>query len=164
MPLIQRTQGLSPYCQSAKNHKDPGTIYSCMKSTRSCNPYHSSCHKQCLSSIESSVQLTHIRLNLLPDPAWGQETSTFVPWGPGGKSKAGLTLKKSAGFKEKPTISTGMTGQSSGRGMCVTPKECQTTTSSWAMLRSCTRLKLISDFTKVWPYFGVYARQRFTGA
>ena len=57
----------------------------------------------------------------------------------GGTSSAGLRSKKPNGTRLKPEYSTGMTGQSSGRGMCVTPNECHSTMSvsttgrSWAV-------------------------------
>ena len=55
----------------------------------------------------------HRRLFFWCAPALGPETSLFVPTGPGGRSRAGLTAKKLAGLSWKPTVSTGMTGQSS---------------------------------------------------
>ena len=47
----------------------------------------------------------------------------------GGTSSAGLRSKNPAGTSWKPVVSTGMTGQSSGRGTWVTPNVCHTTTS-----------------------------------
>ena len=47
----------------------------------------------------------------------------------GGTSMDGFRSKKPVGFSVKPAYSTGITGQSSGRGTWVTPRVCQTTTS-----------------------------------
>src|ERR1035437_7429283 len=55
-------------------------------------------------------------------------------WG-GGTSSAGLRSKKPNGLTRNPVYSTGMTGQSSGRTKCVTPKLYQTTTSRSAIGR-----------------------------
>ena len=49
--------------------------------------------------------------------------------GLGGTSRAGLRSKKPHGFSENETVSTGMTGQSSGRGMWWMPKTCHSTMS-----------------------------------
>lgn len=57
----------------------------------------------------------------------------------GGISRLGLASKKLTGLRKKPVVSTGMTGQSSMRGMWVTPKACQMTQSASAMLRFCRR-------------------------
>ena len=46
-----------------------------------------------------------------------------------GKSIAGFFPKNPQGSRRKPAACTGITGQSSGRGLCVTPKVYQTTTS-----------------------------------
>src|SRR5262245_57227532 len=46
-----------------------------------------------------------------------------------GTSKAGLREKKPAGIILNPTCVTGITGHSSGRGMCVMPIVYHTTTS-----------------------------------
>ncbi len=46
-----------------------------------------------------------------------------------GTSSVGLRSKKPCGLSTNPQLSTGMTGQSSGRGKCVTPKVCHMTTS-----------------------------------
>lgn len=55
----------------------------------------------------------------------------------GGTSIAGFWSKKPVGFSEKPVYSTGITGQSSGCGTCVTPNVCQTTTSVFSIERFC---------------------------
>src|SRR5207244_7821594 len=54
----------------------------------------------------------------------------------GGTSRAGFWSKKPNGWRVKPTYSTGITGQSSGRGTWLTPKEYQTTTSVFSRGRS----------------------------
>ena len=48
----------------------------------------------------------------------------------GASSRAGFRSKKPKGVSRNPVYSTGMTGQSSGRGMWVTPNVYQSTTSS----------------------------------
>ena len=83
----------------------------------------------CAHSLLCVAQLSQ------PDPVW---CSLLVLLGPGGRLMPGLPSKKLAGFRWKPTDSLGMTGQSSMRGTCVTPKECQMTTSSFLMRRSCS--------------------------
>src|SRR5262245_2685334 len=55
----------------------------------------------------------------------------------GGRSIAGFSAKKPFGFSMKPAYSTGMTGKSSGLHTCVCPNVCQTTMSSFSMLRFC---------------------------
>ena len=50
----------------------------------------------------------HRRLFFWCAPVLGLETSLLVPTGPGGRSRAGLTAKKLAGFSWKPTVSTGI--------------------------------------------------------
>jgi hypothetical protein len=52
------------------------------------------------------------------------------------RSIAGFRVKNPTGNREKPTCATGMTGQSSGRGMCVTPVLYHVTTSSFSTLSS----------------------------
>ena len=47
----------------------------------------------------------------------------------GGTSSAGLESKKPTGIRWNPQYSTGITGQSSGRGEWETPKVCQATMS-----------------------------------
>ncbi len=42
-------------------------------------------------------------------------------------SRVGFRSKNPTGLSTKPLTSTGMTGQSSGRGMWVMPKVCHTT-------------------------------------
>ena len=59
----------------------------------------------------------------------------------GGMSMPGFCVKKPQGLNTNPTVSTGMTGKSSGRGRCVTPYECQSTTSASLTLRSCAASK-----------------------
>ncbi len=54
----------------------------------------------------------------------------------GGRSSAGLELKNPSGRSEKPIDETGMTGQSSMRGMWVKPKVYHRTRSVSAILRS----------------------------
>src|SRR5690242_14451818 len=54
-----------------------------------------------------------------------------------GTSRVGLRSKKPDGLSVKPHVSTGMTGQSSGRGKCVAPNVCQSTMSCPAMSRPC---------------------------
>ena len=62
-----------------------------------------------------------------------------LAFGLAGTSSTGLRSKKPSGRSLKPTVSTGMMGQSSVRGKWVSPKVCQTTMSwpsmsrSWAM-------------------------------
>ena len=46
-----------------------------------------------------------------------------------GTSSAGFFVKNPPGISLNPTCVTGITGHSSGRGMCVTPNVYQTTTS-----------------------------------
>ncbi|MDB5910648.1 MAG: hypothetical protein JWP34_4762 [Massilia sp.] len=48
----------------------------------------------------------------------------------GGTSMTGLDVKKFLGRSSSVMGSAGMTGKSSGAGMCVTPKVCQSTMSS----------------------------------
>jgi len=52
-----------------------------------------------------------------------------------GKSSVGFLSKKPDGMRWKPVYSTGMTGQSSGRGTWVSPTVCQTTRSQSSILR-----------------------------
>lgn len=52
----------------------------------------------------------YVKLVRLYAPVWLQCSAG------GGTSSAGLPTKKLSGFKEKPTVSTGITGQSSERG------------------------------------------------
>ena len=54
----------------------------------------------------------------------------------GGMSSAGLRSKNPTGLRVNPAWSTGMTGQSSGRGKWVGPKVCQMTMSSPSIGRS----------------------------
>lgn len=49
----------------------------------------------------------------------------------------GLTSKKLAGLRKKEACSTGMHGQSSQRGMCVTPIVCHSTRSTPSRDRFC---------------------------
>ena len=49
----------------------------------------------------------------------------------------GCGRRSRTGTRVKPVYSTGMTGQSSGRGMCVTPNECHSTMSVSTTGRSC---------------------------
>ena len=49
----------------------------------------------------------------------------------------GLTSKKLAGFRKKDACSTGMHGQSSQRGMWVTPRVCHSTRSTPSSDRFC---------------------------
>lgn len=49
-------------------------------------------------------------------------------------SSAGFISKKSTGFNETTNFSTGITGQSSVRGLCVVPNVCQMTISSFLTL------------------------------
>ena len=51
-------------------------------------------------------------------------------------SIAGLRRKKPSGLSVKPVLSTGITGQSSSRGMCCVPKECHSTQSCLRKRRS----------------------------
>jgi hypothetical protein len=53
-----------------------------------------------------------------------------------GRSRMGLRSKKPTGRRVKPQVTTGMTGQSSGRGKCVIPKVCHRTMSAPSMSRS----------------------------
>ena len=55
---------------------------------------------------------------------------------PGGHIEYGAAVKESSGRSLKPTVSTGMMGQSSVRGKWVRPKVCQTTMSCPSMSRS----------------------------
>lgn len=48
----------------------------------------------------------------------------------------GLPRKKFKGLSVKPVVSIGIKGKSSALGMCVTPKECQSTTSSLQIFSS----------------------------
>ncbi len=57
-------------------------------------------------------------------------------WFDGGTSRAGFRSKKPTGMSVKPAYSTGITGQSSGRGTWVTPNVCQTTRSVFSIGRS----------------------------
>src|SRR5207253_5423617 len=52
-----------------------------------------------------------------------------LQWSGGGTSSVGLRSKNPNGTSENPAYSTGITGQSSGRGMWVTPNVCHSTTS-----------------------------------
>ena len=61
--------------------------------------------------------------------------STIFFDGEGGRSMAGLEWKKPSGFSMKPILCTGITGQSSGRGMWVWPNVYQTTRSVSAVDR-----------------------------
>jgi len=63
----------------------------------------------------------------------------------------GFPLKKPTGLRVKPADSTGMTGKSSGRTMCVRPKQCHKIGSLPASTeRSCNtkngRLKFLGEF------------------
>lgn len=49
----------------------------------------------------------------------------------------GLTSKKLPGLRKKEACSTGMHGQSSHRGMCVTPRVCHSTRSAPSSDRFC---------------------------
>lgn len=69
--------------------------------------------------------------------------------GVGAISMPGLASKKLTGLRWKPTVSTGMTGQSSSRGTCVTPKLCHTTTSAFFTSRFCTQAHHI-HFKRQW--------------
>src|SRR4029450_2280576 len=55
----------------------------------------------------------------------------------GGTSSAGLRSKKPNGLSQKETVSTGITGQSSGRVMWWMPKTYQSTTSVLSIERFC---------------------------
>src|SRR5512146_1904116 len=46
-----------------------------------------------------------------------------------GEPRRGFRSKNPTGTREKPASCTGITGQSSGRGLCVTPSVYQSTTS-----------------------------------
>ena len=65
------------------------------------------------------VRLAHLG----PGGAKGRERRTQSwQWSEdGGTSSAGLRSKKPIGFSQKETTSTGITGQSSGRGMWLIP-------------------------------------------
>lgn len=67
----------------------------------------------------------------------GTPCSLLLRLRPMGMSSDGLASKKPNGLRKKPTCSAGMTGQSSMRGMWVTPKECHSTQSASTRLRSC---------------------------
>ena len=69
------------------------------------------------------------------DPAAGSQQPGAVGAG-GGTSRVGLRSKKPVGLSTKPHRATGMTGQSSGRGMWVGPNVCHTTMSAPSMSRS----------------------------
>ena len=56
----------------------------------------------------------------------------------GATSSAGLQSKKPTGISVKPVYSTGITGQSSGRGTWVTPNVCHTTMSVFSVFRFCS--------------------------
>lgn len=73
----------------------------------------------------------------LGQAAMGTPCSLLLMLRPIGMSRDGLASKKPKGLRKKPTCSAGMTGQSSIRGMCVTPKECHRTQSASTRLRSC---------------------------
>ena len=73
----------------------------------------------------------------LGQAAMGTPCSLLLMLRPMGISREGLASKKPKGLRKKPTCSAGMTGQSSIRGMCVTPKECHRTQSASTRLRSC---------------------------
>ena len=80
-------------------------------------------------------------VNIAALVAWGAEALDRRCYssqcaGDGGTSRAGFRSKKPTGESRKPVDSTGMTGQSSGRGMWVRPNVCQTTTSVSATGRS----------------------------
>lgn len=62
-------------------------------------------------------------------PVRGRGPGMPGPYRPGGKSSAGLRAKKPHGTSLKPAACTGITGQSSGRGLWVMPMEYHSTTS-----------------------------------
>src|SRR5262249_28929200 len=65
---------------------------------------------------------------LLVSPASGSPfAATFL--GDGGKSFAGFSAKNPCGFSRNPIYAVGITGKSSGRGICVWPKVYHNTTS-----------------------------------
>ena len=77
----------------------------------------------------SIVQLQFAQQDLLPSPfaplvagAFGKAGRLYESLVPG-TSILGFTAKKLLGLKMTFTCSTGITGQSSGRGMCVVPLE-----------------------------------------
>lgn len=59
-----------------------------------------------------------------------------APEASGGRSIAGFPEKNPSGFSMKPVTSTGITGKSSTRGTCVTPKLCHSTMSCPSTFRS----------------------------
>jgi hypothetical protein len=65
--------------------------------------------------------------------AHSQQRSAVSPWwcpaGEAGTSSVGLRSKNPAGLRVNPHTSTGITGQSSGRGKCAEPNVCQRTMS-----------------------------------
>src|SRR5213079_1144859 len=70
------------------------------------------------------------RLSVIPaDYEW--------QWPAGATSSAGLRSKKPNGFSQKETVSTGITGQSSGRVTWWMPKTYQRTTSVLSIERFC---------------------------
>ena len=82
-----------------------------------------------------AVDHQHIRAHVAvvhgEDVTAGERDPRHPQWhcSGGGTSSAGLRSKKPTGTSWNPQYSTGMTGQSSGRGTCVTPNVCHTTMS-----------------------------------
>jgi hypothetical protein len=64
------------------------------------------------------------------------EQHVLLPDFGGGKSIVGFPAKNPSGLSENPVCSTGMTGKSSGRGICTTPNACQMTSSPDEISRS----------------------------
>ena len=67
-----------------------------------------------------------------------------------GTSSAGLRWKKPSGFSMNPMRSTGITGQSSGRGRWLAPNVYQTTTSRFSTGRSCSTQAASPVSSRVW--------------
>ena len=89
---------------------------------------------------EDAKNLTNLRdrfgLVTAQGPTWSPDGRAQVEQvSEGGTSSAGLRSKNPAGNNEKPQYSTGITGQSSGRGIWVNPKVCQTTRSVFSSER-----------------------------